>query len=103
MTGDRFQAGRTPEASKEDSEAPEQEWSYIPARIRRRNGLCGIGLACPRIEYAGKGACSLLIEDGGSDDIRGSALVALIRVGLQNGCHCVFPDLATPCDTGLFD
>ena len=55
------------------------------------------------MELVGISARSLLIEDGRSHDVRGPALVALIRIQLRNGCHAVVPDLATACDTGLLD
>ena len=47
---------------------------------------------------------ALLIEDGRSHDVRGTALVALIRIQLRNGCHAIVHELATTaCDTGLLD
>ena len=46
---------------------------------------------------------ALLIEDGRSHDVRGTALVALIRIQLRNGCHAIVHELATACDTGLLD
>ena len=55
------------------------------------------------MEPGGVSVCSLLIEDGRSHDVRGPALVALIRIQLRYGCHSVVPDLATACDTGLLD
>jgi hypothetical protein len=51
----------------------------------------------------GNVARSLLIQDGGSHDVRGSALVALVKIQLRYGCHSVVPDLATACDTSPFD
>ena len=47
--------------------------------------------------------CPLLIKDGRSHDVRGSTLVALIRIQLRYGCHAVVLELATACDTGLLD
>ena len=65
--------------------------------------LRGKGLGRPRMEPGGVSVCALLIEDGRSHDVRGSALVALIRVQLRYGCHAVVHELATACDTGLLD
>ena len=65
--------------------------------------LRGKGLSRPRMEPGGVCVCALLIEDGRSHDVRGPALVALIRIQLRYGCHAVVHELATACDTGLLD
>ena len=57
----------------------------------------------PEWNLVGVRVCALLIEDGRSHDVRGPALVALIRIQLRYGCHAVVHELATACDTGLFD
>ena len=74
-----------------------------PRTRRWRDRLRGKGLGRPRMESGRVRVCALLIEDGRSHDVRGTALVALIRVQLRNGCHAVVHELATACDTGLFD
>ena len=92
-----------PHRQKENYGSPKQERSPVPTRARRRSGLSGVGLARPRTERARIGAGSLLVEDGCSHDVRGPALVALIRIQLRYRCHPVAPDLATACDTGPSD
>jgi hypothetical protein len=47
--------------------------------------------------------CSLLIENGRSHNVRGSALVAIKRIQLRYGCHAVVPEQAISYDTELFD
>ncbi len=103
MSKNPTETGKAPEEGKAYWYRPKQERAGVPTRTRRRNRLCSLGLAYPRIKHAGISARSLLVKYGRSHNIRGCTLVALIRVRLQYGCHCVFPDLATPCDTGLFD
>jgi hypothetical protein len=88
-----------PHRQKENHGSPKQERSPVPTRARRRSGLSGVGLARPRTERARIGAGSLLVEDGCSHDVRGSALVALIRIQLRYRCHSValtWRQLATP-------
>jgi len=92
-----------PHRQKENHGPQKQERSPVPTTARRRSGLSGIGLARPRTERARIGAGSLLVEDGCSHDVRGPALVALVRIQLRYGCHPVVPDLATAYDTGLSD
>ena len=89
-----------PHRQKENYGSPKQERSPVPTRAGRRGGLSRVGLACPRIERSRIGASSLLIEDWGSHDVRGSALLAFVKIQLRYGCHSVVLDLATPCDTG---
>jgi hypothetical protein len=99
-------ADKTDEAPKKGKAywySPKQKGASIPARIWRCCCLGGKGLGRPRMEPGRVRVCALLIEDGRSHDIRGPALVALIRVLLRYGCHAVVYELATACDTGLFD
>src|SRR5580658_10473877 len=95
--------GEAPEDRKANWHSPKHERSPVPTRVRRRGGLSRVGLARPRIERSRIGASSLLIEDGGSHDVRGSALVAFVKIQLRYGCHSVVLDQATPCDTGPSD
>ena len=92
-----------PHRQKENYGSPKHERSPVSARARRCSGLSRVGPARPRTECARIGACSLLIKDGRSHDVRGSALVALVKIQLRYGCHSVVLDLATPCDTGPSD
>lgn len=103
IASNRAQACGSPENGKENSEAPEEKRTRIPTKNRRLNGLRGEGLGLPGMEPSGIAVCSLLIEDGCYHDVRGTALVTLIRVQLRYGCHAIVPELATACDTGLFD
>ena len=99
-------ADKTDEAPKKGKAywySPKQKGTSITPRIWRRCRLGGKGLGRPRMEPGGVRVCALLIEDGRSHDIRGPTLVALIRIQLRYGCHAVVPELATACDTGLFD
>jgi hypothetical protein len=96
----------TDEAPKEGKTywySPKQKRATVPARIWRCSGEGRIGLASTRMERARICAGPLLVEDRSSHDVRGSALVALIRIELRYGCHSAVPDLATPCDTGLLE
>jgi hypothetical protein len=96
-------ADKTDEAPKKGKAywySPKQERSSVPARIWRRRCLRRIRLGRPRMESGGVCVCALLIEDGRSHDVRGSALVALIRVQLRYGCHAVVHELATACAPG---
>jgi hypothetical protein len=99
-------ADKTDEAPKKGKAywySPKQKGASIPERIWRRCRLRGKGLGRPRMESGGVCVCALLIKNGRSHDVRGSALVALIRVQLRYGCHAVVRDLATACDTGFLD
>lgn len=97
------EAGEAPEDRKADWHSPKHEWSSVSMRVGRCSHLSRIGLARPETEPARMGAGSLLVEDGCSHDVRGSALVALVRVQLRYKCHSVVPDLATACNIGLSD
>ena len=92
-----------PYRQKENHGSPKQEGSPVPTRVGRRGGLSGVGLVRPRIERSRIGTSALLIEHGGSHDIRGPALIALVIIQLRYGCHPVVPDLATACDAGPSD
>src|ERR1700691_4767969 len=92
--------GEAQEDVKENGPSPKHERSPESTRARRCSHLSRVGLARPRIKRSRISASSLLIEDGGSHDVRGSALVALVKIQLRYGCHCVVPELAAACDTG---
>src|SRR5580692_8134447 len=96
-------AGKTPKERKAYRYPPKQKRATVPARIWRCSGVGRIGLARTRMERTRICAGPLLVEDWSSHDVRGSALVALIRIELRYGCHSAVPDLATPCDTGLLE
>jgi hypothetical protein len=100
---DRTDTYDRPHKENNDRGAPYQKRSEITPGMGWCNRLRGERLGSPRMEHRGVSVCALLIEDGRSHDIRGSALVALIRTELRYGCHSVVPDLATPYDTGLSD
>jgi hypothetical protein len=100
MNENPTKSGETPKESKAYRYSPKQKGASIPARIWRRCRLRGKGLGRPRMESGGVCVCALLIKNGRSHDVRGSALVALIRVQLRYGCHAVVLELATACAPG---
>ena len=77
------EADETPKENEAYWYSPKQKGAPVPARIWRCRCLRGKGLSRPRMEPGGVSVCSLLIEDGRSHDVRGSALVALIRIQLR--------------------
>ena len=99
----RAETGNCPHKKNEGCWSPENKGTEITPRDGRRGSLGRVGLTRPRIERTGVCACPLLVENGRSHDVRGSALVALVRIQLRYGCHSVVPDLATACDTSPFD
>jgi hypothetical protein len=100
MSKNPAKSGEAPKESKAYWYSPKQKRASIPARIWRCCRLGGKGLCRSRMEPGGVSVRSLLIEDRRSHDVRGSALVALIRVQLRYGCHAVVPELATACTPG---
>ena len=103
MFKNRTETHNRPHQQNEDSWSPKNEGHEITPGAGWRYCLRRKGLARPRTERARIGAGSLFVEDRCSHDVRGSALVALIRIQLRYGCHPVVPDLATACDTGPSD
>jgi hypothetical protein len=103
MSENPTESSEAPKEGEDRRYSPKQKGASISAWIWRASGLRGKGLGCSRMEPGRVRVCALLIEDGRSHDVRGTALVALIQVQLRNGCHAVVHDLATACDTGLLD
>jgi hypothetical protein len=99
----RAETDNRPNTKDEECRSPKKKGAEITTRAGWRDCLSRVGLARPGTERAGVVARSLLIHDGGSHDVRGSALVALVKIQLRYGCHSVVPDLATVCDTSPFD
>jgi len=82
MVQNPSEAGETPKQNEAYWYSPKQKGAPVPARIWRSSRLRGKGLSGPRMESGRVSVCSLLIEDVRSHDVRGTALVALIRIHL---------------------
>ena len=99
----RAETDNRPNTKDYECRSPQNKGAEITSRAGWRDCLSRVGLARPGTERARIGAGSLLIEDGGRHDVRGPALVTLIRIQLRYRCHSVDSDLATACDTGPSD
>lgn len=89
---DCAESGVSPDKENQYRECPKKKRPGISPRTGRRRCLCRMGLANAPMQNAGIAARSLLIDEWDGHNIRGSALIALIRNPLQYSCHLVVPE-----------